>query len=71
MKKSCLAFIVLFAASSAAWAQGAVGPNGATSVAEHIVRNANNCAPDRAEPVWGANSALAGYTCVTPSANGS
>jgi hypothetical protein len=34
-----------------------------------IIRNANDCAPDRAEAVWGAGSALLGYSCVTPSAN--
>jgi hypothetical protein len=37
----------------------------------HVIHNANDCAPDRAEPVWGAGSALLGYSCVTPSANGS
>ncbi len=34
-----------------------------------VIHNANDCAPDRAEPVWGAGSALVGYACVTPSAN--
>jgi hypothetical protein len=34
-----------------------------------ITQNANDCPPDRAEAVWGAGSALVGYTCVTPSAN--
>jgi len=34
-----------------------------------IIHNANDCAPDRAEAVWGAGSALLGYSCVTPTAN--
>lgn len=34
-----------------------------------VTHNANDCAPDRAEPVWGAGSTPAGYACVTPSAN--
>ena len=34
-----------------------------------VIHNANDCAPDRAEPVWGAGSTPAGYACVTPSAN--
>jgi len=38
---------------------------------ERIIRNANDCAPDKAEPVWGADSSLLGYSCVAPSANGS
>jgi hypothetical protein len=37
--------------------------------ASGIIHNANDCAPDRAEAVWGAGSALLGYSCVTPSAN--
>jgi hypothetical protein len=36
-----------------------------------IVHSANDCAPNRAAPVWGANSALLGYSCVTPSPSGS
>jgi hypothetical protein len=28
--------------------------------------NANDCAPDRPEPVWGAGNALLGYSCVRP-----
>ena len=43
---------------------------GAASSGERIIRNANDCAPDRATPVW-ANSSLIGYSCVAPSANGS
>jgi hypothetical protein len=27
------------------------------------VRNPNECAPDQAEPVWSATSALLGYAC--------
>jgi hypothetical protein len=35
-----------------------------------VIHNANDCAPDRAEPVWGGGLAPVGYACVTPSANG-
>jgi hypothetical protein len=35
-----------------------------------VVPNANSCAPDQAEPVWGENGVLLGYSCVPPSANG-
>jgi hypothetical protein len=36
---------------------------------ERHIRSANDCAPDRPEPVWGANSELLGYSCASPSAN--
>jgi hypothetical protein len=29
----------------------------------HIVQNANECAPDQAEAVWGDRSNLLGYSC--------
>ncbi len=29
----------------------------------HIVQNANECAPDQAEAVWGAHTNLLGYSC--------
>ena len=29
-----------------------------------------NCAPERAEPIWGHDSNLIGYECVPESANG-
>ena len=35
-----------------------------------VVPNANLCAPDRAEPAWGENGVLLGYSCVPPTANG-
>jgi hypothetical protein len=31
-----------------------------------VTHNANECAPDRPEAVWGAGGALLGYSCVTP-----
>lgn len=40
-------------------------PNGPTPV----LHTANQCPPDHPEPVWGANSELLGYSCVTASAN--
>ncbi len=72
MKNSCLAIVAFLATSSAACAgQSFDASESAANMTRHIVRNANDCPPDRAEPVWGANSALEGYSCVTPSANGS
>jgi len=72
MKKTCVAIIVFFAAFSEAYAGQSFDANeSAPNATGHVIRNANDCPPDRAEPVWGANSALAGYSCVTPSANGS
>jgi hypothetical protein len=41
---------------------------GATT-ANGIVDDANKCAPDRAEAVWSATSALIGYSCA-PSGSG-
>jgi hypothetical protein len=38
---------------------GAPSPSGVT-------HNANDCAPDRPEAVWGGGGALLGYSCVTP-----
>jgi len=72
MKNSCLAIVAFLATSSAACAgQSFNGSESAPNMTKHVVRNANDCAPDRPEPVWGVNSALDGYSCVTPSANGS
>jgi hypothetical protein len=34
-----------------------------------VTHNANDCAPDHPEAVWGAGGALLGYSCVTPNAN--
>jgi hypothetical protein len=31
-----------------------------------LMHNANECPPDRAQPVWGTGSVLLGYSCVTP-----
>jgi hypothetical protein len=31
---------------------------------ERTVKNANDCAPDRASAVWSPTSALAGYACL-------
>ena len=33
-----------------------------------LVRNPNECAPDRAEPVWGAKADIVGYTCQNETA---
>jgi hypothetical protein len=48
----------------------AISPTG-TGARVIPVHNANDCAPNRAEPVWRANSALLGYSCVTPTPSGS
>ena len=35
-----------------------------------VVQSANACAPDQAEPAWGENGVLLGYSCLPPTANG-
>jgi hypothetical protein len=82
MKALQLTTLTLICLSSAACAEEgtrfAGGPSGGGQYSammsaprgyDRVIQNANNCAPDRAEAVWGAGSALAGYRCVTPSAN--
>jgi hypothetical protein len=84
MKKLHLVLIALAGLASAAHAQsglpsaGLAAPGGgqqavmeamAPQTSGPIVRNANDCPPDRPEAVWGANGVLLGYACVTPSAN--
>ena len=80
MKTLQLVAIALLSLSSATWAQsGASRADEAAPASnrylaaptpvgagDRIVHNANDCPPDRADPVWGANAALLGYTCVTP-----
>jgi hypothetical protein len=84
MKIFRTALVALVCLSTAAFAQGrhhlpntqsqsadpyvALAPQNFQS-SERITHNANDCPPDRAEAVWGAGSALLGYTCVTPNAN--
>lgn len=85
MKRVSLAIVALLCASSIAWAQNEPRAYGAASQRDsqypapvysglpplgHVVRNANDCAPGRAEAVWGAGNAAAGYAC-SDSANGS
>lgn len=85
MKKFHLTIAALLCLSSAACAEtaprvaaGASSTGGQTSSTalvaptafNHIVRNANDCAPDHPDAVWGANSTLLGYAC-SDSANGS
>jgi hypothetical protein len=41
-----------------------------SQTSDRIVRNANECAPNAANPVWGGNASLLGYSCTTASANG-
>jgi hypothetical protein len=41
-----------------------------TRSASGLFQSGNECGPDRAAPVWGAQSGLLGYSCVSPSANG-
>jgi hypothetical protein len=41
----------------------------ATRSAAGLVEGGNECAPDRAVPVWGGGSALLGYRCVDPLGN--
>jgi hypothetical protein len=37
---------------------------------DRTVRNANDCAPDRASAVWSSTSALVGYACLNAGAGG-
>jgi hypothetical protein len=41
----------------------------AAGVTRGLTRSPNDCAPDRAEPIWDGRSGLLGYICVAPSAN--
>ncbi len=78
MKQLRLTIVALFWFSSAACAvsgsclaatalwSGAQNPSIDSTVPSlpgHIVRNANECAPDQAEAVWGAHANLLGYSC--------
>jgi hypothetical protein len=73
MKRLHLAIIGLLAASTATYAQNQPTPvePGAHFAArlmepattDRVVRNPNECAPDRATPLWGARSVLQGYAC--------
>jgi hypothetical protein len=86
MKKRHLIILPILLVSSAGYAQdGASVSNGSSVYGREnsagsptapgarvsTLHNANDCAPNRAAPVWGANSALLGYSCVTPSPSGS
>ena len=79
MREFHLAMMTLLFLSSAAFAQSehrladAASPDGGRhpaiasmgpAASWPLARNANDCPPDRAEPVWGANSALLGYACI-------
>lgn len=73
MKSFHLTLAALLCVSSAALAQDApraVSPGAGYPVVAsagapsgRIVRNANDCAPDRPQPVWGAGQTLVGYVC--------
>ncbi len=73
MKQLPIAFVAVMSLFSAACAE--TGPRLALADApspgggQHVYRSANDCAPDSAQPVWGAGNALAGYSCYT-NANG-
>jgi hypothetical protein len=50
----------------AIWSQSGARPTAApqgSASAPRLVRNPNECAADRAEPVWGAKAEIVGYTC--------
>ncbi len=55
---SCLA-----AASSSVGGQQSAAASTIPAALSHIVRNANECAPDQAKAVWGAGAVLLGYSC--------
>jgi hypothetical protein len=73
MKALHLTIFTLLCLASAACAQG--GPNVASAGGQpaymalapeatpHLFQNANSCAGDHAEAVWGAGNSLAGYSC--------
>ena len=78
MKRLPLTLLALLCLSSAAYAQSDARLAAAASsdnrqysaiasieqaTSDRNIGNANDCAPDRARPVWGANSALLGYSC--------
>jgi hypothetical protein len=81
MKKIPIILFAVFSLSSAACAQsgprfagGNLPPVSQDSTSAlrklaasgGIVQNANLCPPDVPEAVWGADSALLGYRCITP-----
>ena len=50
----------------AIWSQSGARPTAApqgSASAPRLVRNPNECAADRAEPVWGAKADIVGYAC--------
>ncbi len=83
MKQLRLTVLTLIYLSSAVCAEGETRLAGASQAggqysaimstargaSDRVIQNANNCAPDVAEAVWGADSTLVGYRCVTPGAN--
>jgi len=82
MKHIQFVILAIFCLSTSALAQSAPGGANATPqwrAQRNVfdgngpgasVPNANQCAPGYARPVWGANSALVGYSCSNY-ANGS
>jgi hypothetical protein len=82
MKQIQTTIIAILSLTSAAIAQDKSGPRTAiyrgqfSAIAEDrsaaldkTTHNANDCASDRAEPVWSDSSALLGYACVALSVN--
>jgi hypothetical protein len=45
-------------------------PSFASHSASRLYQSGNQCGPDRAVPVWGGQTGLLGYSCVSDSANG-
>jgi hypothetical protein len=64
----CLSTSALAQGRSPQWRAQANGFDATTQ--QGLVSDANQCAPGYAQPVWGANSSLAGYSCSNY-ANGS
>ena len=79
MRQSYLTIAALLCVSSVAFAQSdpraaGAAPSGdqrypvvasaGLQPARRIVRNANDCAPDRARAVWGASPTPIGYACA-------
>jgi hypothetical protein len=70
----CAAILLVASAASAqnsaGWGQGYASQNDYAAPTRRLHRSGNECAPDRAEAVWGPGNAFLGYSCEPPSANG-
>jgi hypothetical protein len=68
---SLLAAALALTCAGPAWAQSGDSARNAAidtfpqvRASPGIYKSGNDCAPDRAEPAWGADNRLLGYVCV-------